>query len=234
MSNVKRLAIPFEDPRLGRHIAHDPRSWDHRQELPRTAEPLRSVQHRRYDPRPEPAQQIGCCTFVAECMMANAKGNRKKGEVLNMEDAENGYSLATSIDEFGGQYPPLDTGSSGLAAAKAAVQLGIASQYVWYFTVEDVLLALQDHVVSFGGYWYYSMFAADRYNPQVSVGGGIAGGHQWLLSGYRAREELIVGECWWGPEFGIDGRFYISVNDFRGLMADGGDAHYTYRKEATG
>jgi len=230
MTDVEYIEIPFDDPRLGRHVAHDPKSWDYQEELPRTAEPLRSVQHRRYDPYPEPNQPIGCCTFVAECMLANTKGNRVKGKVLNMADAIEGYSLATRLDPFKGEYPPTDTGSSGLAAAKAAVELGIAEKYVWYFNIDDFLLALQKHPVSFGGRWYRDMFKANAQNPIVKPTGSVAGGHQWVASGYRAKEELIVGECWWGKRFGINGRFMISVEDFRFLYENHGDAHYTIRK----
>ncbi len=222
--------IPFEDGRLGRHVVHDPRSWDFQEELPRRAEPLRDVQHRRYDPRPEPRQEIGCCTGVGECMLGNAKNNRVKGVILGMDRAVEVYSLATTLDPFQGTYPPTDTGSSGLAAAKAAVQLGIAEKYVWYFTLEDVLRALQNHPISFGGLWTYDMFRATRDNPLVRPTGAVAGGHQWVLSGYRAKDELIVGECWWGSGFGRNGRFYISTPDFQRLYENRGDAHYTYRK----
>lgn len=224
--------IPFDDPRLGRHVVHDSQSWDYQEKLPRQTTRLRTVQHRRYDPIPEPNQEIGCCTFVAECMLGNTKGNRVMGEVLDMDLAVRGYGLATQLDPFDGIYPPNDTGSSGLAAAKAAVQLGIAVEYVWYFSVEDVLIGLQSHPISFGGKWTYDMFDANRINALVRPTGEVAGGHQWVLSGYVASEELIVGECWWGPDFGYNGRFYITVSDFRSLMEDRGDAHYTVRKLA--
>lgn len=234
MDNVYRERLPFEDHRLGRHVVHDPRSRDYQEDLPRLTAPLKTVQHRRYDPWPEPNQMIGCCTGVAECMMANAKGNRVRGEVLEMVDAETIYSLATQLDPFFGAYPPQDTGSSGLAAAKAAVELGKSEEYVWYFSVEEVLQALQLHTISFGGIWTYDMFRASLQNPIVRPTGEIAGGHQWMLSGYMANEELMVGECWWGYDFGINGRFYISVDDFRGLMEQNGDAHWTKRKNANG
>jgi hypothetical protein len=224
----------FEDHRLGRHVYHDLRSVNYREELPRKTTPLRTVQHRRYDPRPEPNQDIGCCTMVAECMMANTKGNRVRGKVLNMQDAEEGYSLATQLDPWEGSYPPNDTGSSGLAAAKAAVQLGIATDYVWYFSVEEVLQALQLHPVSFGGIWTWDMFNCTQDHPVIYPTGEIAGGHQWLLSGYLANDHMIAGECWWGPVFGRNGRFYISVDDFRTLMEQDGDAHYTRRKNPNG
>lgn len=224
--------IPFEDRRLGRHVVHDPKSWDYQELLPRRTVELKSVQHRRYDPIPEPNQPVGCCTMVAECLMGNTKGNRVKGQVLNMQTALDGYSIATSIDPFEGVYPPEDTGSSGLAAAKAAVRLGLADKYLWYFSVESVLLGLQKHPISFGGKWMYDMFYASREHPVVRPTGEVAGGHQWTLSGYDAKNKLIAGECWWGKGFGINGRFYISVEDFRTLMEDNGDAHFTIRRGA--
>lgn len=226
----KVFEIPFEDHRLGRHVVHDPKSWDYQEVLPRSTTPLRSVQHRRYDPAVEPNQPIGCCTGVSECMLGNTKGNRVMGEVLNMADAITIYSRATEIDPFHGTYPPQDTGSSGLAAAKAAVQLGVATDFVWYFSVESVLQGLQFHPISFGGLWTYDMFDATYSNPLVRPTGEIAGGHQWVLSGYNATDKLIAGECWWGKSFGRNGRFYISVDDFRILMEDNGDAHFTSRK----
>lgn len=222
--------IPFEDKRLGRHVVHDPKSWDFQEELPRQAEPLRSVQHYRYDPYPKPIQKVGCCTFVSECMLGNTINNRIRGKVLDLELAVKGYSMATKIDPFEGTYPPTDTGSSGLAAAKVAVELGIAEKYIWYFKLDDLLRALQKHPISFGGLWTYDMFKANRQNPLVRPTGENAGGHQWVLSGYNAVDNLIAGECWWGKDFGRNGRFYISVADFRGLFENRGDAHFTYRK----
>lgn len=163
-------------------------------------------------------------------MMGNTVGNRVMGEVLDMDKAILGYSLATKLDPFEGEWPPEDTGSSGLAAAKAAVQMGLATEYLWYFNTEDVLQALQKHPVSFGGLWYYDMFNSTYDNPVVRPTGSVAGGHQWLLSGYNAKSKLIAGECWWGKNFGRNGRFYISVDDFRTLQEANGDAHFTVRK----
>ena len=229
---VRKIVIPFEDHRLGRHVVHDSRSWDYQEERPRRTVTLKTVQHRRYDPLPEPNQRIGCCTFVSECMLGNTVGNRVMGEVLDMEIAEKGYARATEIDPFPGIYPPEDTGSSGLSAAKAAVEMGIAEKYVWYFDMESILVALQKHPISFGGLWYYDMFRATYDNPVVHPTGAEAGGHQWVLSGYNATSGLIAGECWWGKNFGRNGRFYISIPDFRILLEAYGDAHYTYRKKA--
>lgn len=216
---------------LGRNIVHDPKSKDHRASVPRQvlSTPLRTVQHRRYDPTPEPRQSIGNCTMVAECMMGNTVNNRIRGEVLDMEIADKGYARATQLDPWPYEYPPHDTGSSGLAAAKAAVEIGISTKYEWYFGVEHILQGLQTRPISFGGYWYYDMFNATKDKPLVTPTGGKAGGHQWVLSGYNAERELIVGECWWGAGFGINGRFYMTVPQFRILVEDDGDAHFSVR-----
>ena len=231
---VEMHDIPFEDHRLGRHILHDPKSWEYQEDLPRmAASKLKDVQHRIYDPLPEPIQRVGCCTMVAECQMGNVKGNRKKGQILDMDVAVQGYSLATKLDPYPGTYPPTDTGSSGLSAAKAACQMGIATRYDWYFNMAALLTALQLHPISFGGNWHYDMFRATTDRPLVHPTGEIAGGHQWIISGYRANAKLLVGECWWGKEFGRTGRFYISEKDFGDLFAARGDAHWTWRKNPT-
>lgn len=103
---------------------------------------------------------------------------------------------------------------------------------MWYFDMESILIGLQEHPISFGGLWYYDMFRATYDNPVVHPTGSEAGGHQWVLSGYNVKTGLLAGECWWGSNFGRNGRFYISVRDFRVLLEAYGDAHYTYRKKA--
>lgn len=231
--SITTTFIQQQDMRLGRHLVHDSASKEHRAELPRSAAPLRTVRHRKYDPYPEPAQRVGCCTGVAECMMGNASDNRVMGEVLDMDDALRIYALATSLDPFRGTYPPNDTGSSGLAAAKAAKLLGISDSYVWYFGINEVLRGLQENPISIGGLWSWDMFKATKENPVVTFTGGEAGGHQWDAFGYDAKREIVWGECWWGRGFGYNGRFGISVKDLEAILEEGGDAHFSYRKMPT-
>lgn len=225
--------VEQQDKRLGRQLVHDPRSRAFTAALPAEGTPLRSVQHRRYDPRPEPDQPVGCCTGVGEAMMGNAVGNRVRGAVLDMDDALAIYRFATSLDPFPGTYPPEDTGSSGLAAAKAAVRLGYATRYEWFFGLDAILRGLQDGPISFGGWWTWDMFRATADRPVVRPTGGMAGGHQWMLSGHDVPRGVLWGECWWGPRFGRRGRFGITVEDFDTLVRDGGDAHRTYRRVPT-
>ena len=217
------LQLPFTDARLGRHVHHDPRSRAYA--LAPTVD--RSTWHtkaiRIYDPHPNPNQAIGDCTGVAKCIMFNAVGNRKRGQVLNMDDAVRIYSLATQLDSFTGTYPPTDTGSSGLAAAKAAQQLGLGGEYRWLFGGADVVIqaVMDGHVVNVGTRWDQQMFTPDA-DGRVHPGGAVAGGHEWSVRGYDAHRDWALGRCWWGPSFRD---FWISRFDLAALLADQGDAH---------
>jgi hypothetical protein len=223
-----------QDPRLGRQVVHDPRN--RRFAAPRTGVARRSVAHRIYDPRPNPNQPRGNCTGCAEAMMANAKGNRHRSTVLDMFDADRIYSRATELDPWPGSWPPQDTGSSGGAAAQAAVDLGLAERYEWYFGLEHTLDGLQHHPLSVGTWWYEGLFEPDRRTKVVRPTGQKVGGHQYLLRAYDVTSKLNVGQhrlglrCWWGGYQDA----WITVDDFAGLLADDGDVHYTARAYPTG
>jgi hypothetical protein len=229
VTDLHVIRVEQQDPRLGRNVVHDPRS---RQFVaPRHAGPRRDKAHRIYDPRPNPNQPRGNCTGVAECTMANSTGNRVKGVVLGMDVADRIYSRATELDPWPGSWPPTDTGSSGLAAAKAAVEQGIGTRYDWYFGLDAVLDGLQTNAISVGTWWYFDMFEPDP-TGLVKPTGGRAGGHQWLLRAHdvsaskRVSQQRVGGLCWWGTYR----HFWMTVEDFANLLADDGDAHRTYRK----
>ena len=226
MTDLYVKVLEQKDPRLGRNVVHDPRSFGFA--LPMSVD--RSRWHDKriavYDPRPNPNQAIGCCTGVAKVVMFNAAGNRKRGVVLDMDDAISIYSLATSLDPWDGAYPPEDTGSSGLAAAKAAQTKGLGGTYRWIFNgAEGVIQAVMDgRVVNVGTRWDYPMFTPDR-NGIVHPGGKTAGGHEWSVRGYDKKRNLALGRCWWGSFRD----FWISLDDLDALLADDGDAHVQER-----
>lgn len=229
MPDLKVVTIPQNSIRLGRQVLHDPasRRYAFRAEAP----PKRDIQLRVYGPTPRPNQTIGCCTGVDQAVKCNTAGNRVKGHVLRMVDAERIYSNATKLDPWPGEYPPSDTGSSSLAACKAAQALGLIDRYEWLFRgVDDILAALAaGKPVGVGTWWYDSMFNVDRSTGLLNTGGSKAGGHQWTVTGYRARLDAFRGECWWGPDWGDRGGFYIRRSDLAELLADDGDCHVTYR-----
>lgn len=228
MPDLKVITVEQTDPRLGRQVVHDPRSraFAH----PLTVDPSTWVTKslRVYDPIPNPNQTIGNCTGVSKAVQFNTVGDRVKGVVLDMDDAVNIYSVATTLDPFAGAYPPTDTGSSGLGAAKAAQKLGLGGEYRWLFGgADEVVQAVMDgHPVSVGTWWYKSMFTPDA-TGQVKPNGTKAGGHQWTIRGYDKPKDRLLGRCWWGTFRD----FWISRFDLAALLADDGDAHVQDRKQ---
>lgn len=227
------VRIEQTDPRLGRHVVHDPRSLAF--PFGPAEVPQRDILLRVYGPRPVPEQTIGCCTGVDAAVKCDTAGNRVRGVTLGMDDAVRIYSRATQLDPWPGEYPPTDTGSSGLAACKAQVEFGLIDKYEWIFTgTPGIYAALAaGHPVGVGTRWLRDMFHPDPHTGLVSVTGAVAGGHQWSVIGYRRRLDAFVGLCWWG-RWGLGGlgRFLIRRQDLDGLLGQDGDAHVTHRKVA--
>ena len=228
--SVRAFTLPRTDDRLGRHVEHDERSRAYAVTAPRHSNVYRSFRHKVFSPKPVPNQTIGNCTGVDQCVRADAQGNRVRGVVLGMDVAIKLYGRATQLDSFQGTYPPNDTGSSGLAAAKAAKEAGIIDRYEWIFGgVDQVLETLRLRPVGVGTVWYNDMFNPDPRSLLVSPTGGMAGGHQWSIIGWSQRYGAFEGLCWWGPDFGSNGMFRIRKADLANLLADDGDAHVTFR-----
>jgi hypothetical protein len=224
--SVNVHTVEQQDPRLGRQMVHDSRSLQFPASFAVDPATWRTKSIRVYEPLPNPNQEVGCCTGVSKCTMFNAVGNRKTGSVLDMDDALSVYSLATTLDPWDGAFPPVDTGSSGLAAAKAAQQLGLGGQYRWLFGgADEIVQAVMGGIcVSVGTWWYNDMFDRDV-DGRVQPTGAQAGGHQWTVRGYDKGKDWILGRCWWG-----DFRdFWIARADLDELLHDGGDAHIQER-----
>lgn len=231
------VTVPQQDVRLGRQVVHDPRSRNYPLRLTALPDlPTKAIRHRIYGPRITPNQKISCCSGVDQAVKCDAAGNRVAGVVLGMPDAERIYSLATSLDPFPGEYPPEDTGSSGLGACKASKQLGLILRYEWILGgARQVVAALAGgpstpgRCVGIGTWWYDNMFRPDEETLLVKPTGPKVGGHQWTATGYEPRYNAVEGFCWWGPTFGDKGRFRIKLDDLDALLADDGDGHVTYR-----
>jgi hypothetical protein len=225
-SNITVQTVEQQDRRLGRQLVQDDRSRGFA--LPSVID--KSTWHdkaiRIYDPIPNPNQLIGCCTGCAEAMMFNAEGNRVKGVVNDMDDAIEIYSLATAIDPFEGAYPPDDTGSSGLAVAKAARRQDRGRRYQWIFQGADQVVQTimgdaenKPRVVSVGTWWDFDMFTPDA-EGRIQPGGGRAGGHQYIARGYWKSRDWVQIRCWWGDFRDV----WIARTDLNDLLIDGGDA----------
>jgi hypothetical protein len=219
--------IEQKDTRLGRQKVHDPRSkgFPVPEAVDRSTWKNKTI--RIYDPRVNPNQCHGECTGVAKCVQMNAVGNRVSGVVFNMDQAHTFYHLATTLDPFKGTWPPDDTGSSGLASAKAAQQLKIGGDYQHVFNGADgvVQQIMLGKVVSVGTKWYNGMFEPNAQHV-IEPSGDLAGGHQYSAHRYDAKNDRVMIRCWWGPDFRD---VWILRDHLNELILDGGDAHVQAR-----
>lgn len=222
------VRVDQRDPRLGRQVVHDPASRGFPMGAPDTST-WRTRLLRLYDPAVNPRQIRGNCTGCDKAMEGNAIGNRVTGRVFGMGHADKIYSLATQLDPWEGSYPPTDTGSSGLAASKAAQRLGYGGEYRWALAggVDAVVQSIVDgKTVGCGTWWYDGMFnrrilPGRAGNSYIEPTGPRAGGHQYRATGYDADLDMIRVRCWWGEYRDV----WIKRAHLGELLADDGDAH---------
>lgn len=230
MTDIVRKVIDehlVEGKRLGRHVEHDPRSRDYAYEA--TAGALVAVEHTRHGSIFDQGQ-LGSCTGNAAC------GARNTEPLWNSDDhviAEAGavdvYSLATRLDGTrDGYYPPTDTGSTGLAVAKAMKQEGMIGSYQHAFDMAAALTALQHGPVITGVAWYEGFDNPDA-NGLVKIAGQIRGGHEIVARGYEpgqaadGSDALIKLDNSWGTSWGLNGSFFWTVATWQKLLNQQGD-----------
>jgi hypothetical protein len=149
--------------------------------------------------------------------------SRPARRYLRHDNAIRLYSLATQLDQFPGTYEPDDTGSSGLAVAKAGKQLGYLSGYQHAFGFDHFLASIALQPVIVGTPWYDGMFTPDDAGGYLRPTGQMVGGHQYLILGANLRSRYVTILNSWGPGWGVNGRARIGFADFAALLADQGD-----------
>lgn len=215
------------DYRLGRLVQHDPRSKDFPAAVKKTAQPT-SVWWKHHA-KPLDQGQLGSCTGNAMEQWLATDPGYTKGFRCSEKGAVKLYSLATSLDDVPGTYPPDDTGSSGLAVAKAAQQLGLIKSYTHAFGATHALGAIQVSPFIVGSSWTESMFTPDK-DGLVIPAGQVKGGHEYLCVGYDADRAAFAFQNSWGawgvpiPQAGVKaGGFFIQVSEFAALLSQQGD-----------
>lgn len=225
---AKRFRAPA-DPRLGRHVRHDPRSWAYA--LPAgDVSTLSSVRHHSQIPTLDQGQ-LGSCTgnaatkcvsyqpFWAESQVQGVIG---PDEQADEKYAVGVYSAATKVDDYPGSYPPQDTGSDGLSVAKVMKSRNLISGYQHAFSLEALLTALSQQPVIVGTEWRHDMFdpAADG---RLSVKGKVDGGHEYCLDELDVDNKRVWMQNSWGDSWGVQGRAYFAWDDMKKLLESQGD-----------
>lgn len=218
------------DPRLGRHVQHDPRSLRYAHGvLPKSA--IKSVDWTRRAPIFNQGQ-LGSCTGNAAAGVLATDSTAGPGvtavTVKGVERAVDEalavdlYKVATTLDGISGSYPPDDTGSSGLGAAKALKSWALASGYTHAFSLAALKSALQTGPAMIGIVWMQSMF-----DPMssglllIDRNSGVAGGHELVVSGWDGSRFRLDNS--WGSSWGDAGSCYVSEADIAWLLSQQGD-----------
>lgn len=139
---------------------------------------------------------------------------------VSAEAARQLYARAKQLDNWPGESYE---GSSVLAAAKAAVELGWFTGYRWAFCLGDLTFALSTvGPAVLGIYWYDGMEpdASGRVRPS----GALAGSHAILANGVDFDQQLVRLHNSWGPSWGSGGECFISFADLAPLLMDRGEA----------
>lgn len=227
MPNDLKLQLPevvVPGQRLGRMIEHDPRS------LRYAVQPAGVAQTKVWERITPILDQgdLGSCTGNATVGALGTAGlfehlTTEQQAALDEAQAVKVYSLATSLDEFDGSYPPEDSGSSGLGAAKAAQQLGLISGYQHITSIAAAQTAILAGPFIVGTNWMSGMD-----NPGASglvhATGSNRGGHEYECYGYDANHDMWLFCNSWGEGWGDEGRFMYSGADFTKLLRAQGDA----------
>ncbi len=207
--------------RLGRHIEHDPASLAF--ETPHATSALHSARHQRFV-LPFNQGDLGSCTCEAMigCLMTEPFYMAQRA--LGQLDCVDLYRQATRLDSIPGHWEPDDTGSSGLAAAKAAHKRGWLRAYHHAFTLHAALAALGRTPIMIGVNWYEGFDKPIGQRAELQIAGGVRGGHELSVTEIDVPAQLIRGPNSWGLSWGDNGYWTMSFETFDRLLHESGDA----------
>lgn len=134
------------------------------------------------------------------------------------------YELATSRDEFKGDWPTADTGSSVNGVMKAARDLGFVSAWQWCQSEAEVRHAvLNQSPVVLGVPFYASMETPDAAGLMtVDPNSQLLGGHCVNLPAFTGKLYRLQNS--WGESWGLDGSAWLTPAGLQTLLDQGGEA----------
>lgn len=220
--------------RLGRRVHHDPRSLRYLYPA-HLVDGLVSVRHERHIGVLDQGDLGACTGFAAEgacgtgalwpAIPDSVMAKPQAGDHgLDERQAIALYSAATALDDVDGVYPPDDSGSSGLAVAKAAKAAGLISGYTHCTSLPAALAALSRQPVIAGINWYDSFdFPLPTGFIHIADGAQVRGGHEIVLDEIDVENQRVWFTNSWGASWGKDGRACLDWDDLGCLLAEDGD-----------
>lgn len=138
--------------------------------------------------------------------------------IYTNKDGDNFYKQC-KITDF---EPDMENGTSCRSMAVTGKRLGMWSVYAFATRMSEIdYWLLNEGSLMVGTVWTNDMFLPDA-NNAIHPTGSVAGGHAWLLNGKIPG--FKHGITSWGPDFGINGGFWISDADFEALFHQQGEA----------
>ncbi len=205
--------------RLGRHVHHDPRSHNFKHAALPVLTSQKWVRHCEvYD-----QGELGSCTGNAMAGAIMTGPLYKPTRVLHEAQAVRLYRIATRLDDIDGQYPPDDTGSSGLAVCKAAKQFGYIKGYTHAMNLQAALSGLVHGPVIIGIAWFEGFDSPIGSAAELQISGSIRGGHEVVLDAIDVDHKYVSGTNSWGPTWGARGKFCMTWDTFGELLNQEGD-----------
>jgi hypothetical protein len=218
---IKEKPGPY---RLGRHVEHDPQS---RAFSVGTAA-VKTVTYKRHGVAFDQGT-LGSCTGNAMAGVLMTEPLWVPGRNLTEADAVALYKAATKLDNVPGNYPPTDTGSTGLGVMKAAVKAKYIVGYAHAFSLDQLLggLAVKPGILGVSWYNSFDSFKADGECP-LTPNAKVRGGHEVQLFGIDAKKQRVWCYNSWGPTWGgrKNGTFYFTWKTLEKLLSEQGDATF--------
>jgi len=220
---VAEPTVPSVDPRLDRRVSFDERSkqFPIRTMLgpPAQPRPLRSYSWKRGDSTVLDQGQEGACVGFGWTHELIARPKPYTG--LTDDFAQRVYLEAQTLDEWPGEAY---SGTSVLAGAKVLQARRFMAEYRWAFGLSDVLetLGYLGPVVC-GLNWYSGMMTADA-RGYIRPTGVIEGGHCVAVTHVSITEKRVGGPNSWGRDWGYNGQWFMTWDDFERLLHEQGEA----------
>jgi hypothetical protein len=121
---------------------------------------------------------------------------------------------------------PITDVESGLtcdSAAKVMRAHGFVGEWRWAESVDEVIQwVLTTGPCAIGANWYYDMFEPKK-DGTVSMTGGMAGGHQWVINGASMKKKRFRDKNSWNRTWGLSGRFITTFDQVAQMLQEGAE-----------